>query len=158
MCAAASADPPGTNASDDLEPLVERLARWQYAASGDGLTSWEGLPENERARSRSLARQTLRAIGGAGYSIQKAPEAVERAPAESALDSEVPDENLSECCEMAERFLQSGDPLLAYNVTQQRPGSDIFVVYRQSWDRSGFRGPLVQDRRFIVKFTYLFQR
>lgn len=38
-----------------------------------------------------------------------------------------------------------------------RPGSDLFVVYRQSWDRT-LAGPFRMDRRFIVKFTYLLQR
>jgi hypothetical protein len=37
-----------------------------------------------------------------------------------------------------------------------RPGSDIFFVYRQTWDTSP--GGARQDRQFIVKFTYLFQR
>jgi hypothetical protein len=38
-----------------------------------------------------------------------------------------------------------------------RPGSDLFVVYRQTWDRARAGSPQL-DRRFIVKFTYLFQR
>jgi hypothetical protein len=39
-----------------------------------------------------------------------------------------------------------------------RPGSDIFVVYRQTWDPSRDGASPRLDRRFIVKFTYLFQR
>jgi hypothetical protein len=39
-----------------------------------------------------------------------------------------------------------------------RPGSDLFVVYRQSWDPSRSDGSSGLDRQFIVKFTYLFQR
>jgi hypothetical protein len=39
-----------------------------------------------------------------------------------------------------------------------RPGADLFVVYRQTWDPSRGDGTLRRDRRFIVKFTYLFQR
>ncbi len=39
-----------------------------------------------------------------------------------------------------------------------RPGSDLFVVYRQTWDTSGNSASPRLDRRFIVKFTYLFQR
>jgi hypothetical protein len=39
-----------------------------------------------------------------------------------------------------------------------RPGADLFVVYRQTWDPSRNGGSSRRDRRFIVKFTYLFQR
>jgi hypothetical protein len=39
-----------------------------------------------------------------------------------------------------------------------RPGSDLFFVYRQTWDPSRDGGSSRRDRQFIVKFTYLFQR
>jgi hypothetical protein len=39
-----------------------------------------------------------------------------------------------------------------------RPGADLFVVYRQTWDPSRHDRTLQRDRQFIIKFTYLFQR
>lgn len=119
MCAAAVDEGKSGEKPDDLEPLIERLARWHYAASGDGLTSWEALPENERARCFSLARQTLSTIGGAGYAIERTESDEGATPSKDTTDGGQPDENLSECRGLAQRFLRSGDPLLAYNITQQ---------------------------------------
>jgi len=39
-----------------------------------------------------------------------------------------------------------------------RPGADLFVVYNESWDAPSLGALTTSDRRFIVKFTYLFQR
>ena len=39
-----------------------------------------------------------------------------------------------------------------------RPGADLYVVYTETWDPR-YSGVFTQrDRRFIVKFTYLYQR
>jgi hypothetical protein len=119
MCAAALDDRHDAPLDDDLEPLVEALARWQYASSGVGLTSWEGIPENDRARSRQHARQALGAICNAGYQITRKPEAGDEAPASQKETASRPEHDLPECRRMAEGFLRSGDPLLAYNITQQ---------------------------------------
>ncbi len=39
-----------------------------------------------------------------------------------------------------------------------KPGSDLFVVYNQTWNAASFSNLATLDRKFIVKFTYLFQR
>ncbi len=39
-----------------------------------------------------------------------------------------------------------------------RPGSDIFVVFNQTWDAPSFSDLSTRDRQVMVKMTYLFQR
>lgn len=40
-----------------------------------------------------------------------------------------------------------------------RPGSDLFVVFNQTWNApDGLSGLSTRDRQIIVKFTYLWQR
>jgi hypothetical protein len=120
MATGASDDSPGPGAhGSHLEPLIESLARWEYARSAEGLTAWEEAPEPERARSRDLARQTLRAVDDAGYEINRTADSTDQAGADPVS---IPDEegaSLPRSREAAERFLHSGDPLLAYNVAQQ---------------------------------------
>ena len=119
MCAAAPDDRRDPSLNDDLEPLVEALARWQYAASGAGLTTWEALSESDRQAAFQLARQTLRAIGAAGYQISRTPGAGDEASTGTEETASRPEHDLPEYRSLAERFLRSGDPLLAYNLTQQ---------------------------------------
>ncbi len=119
MCAAAPDDRPDSSLNDDLEPLVEALARWQYAASGAGLTSWEELSEGDRQAALRSARQTLRTIAAAGYQISRTSGTSDELPTDAEETSPAPEHDLPECRSLAERFLRSGDPLLAYNITQQ---------------------------------------
>lgn len=39
-----------------------------------------------------------------------------------------------------------------------RPGSDIFLVYNETWDGPGFSSLDRKDKQLILKFTYLYQR
>ena len=112
MGAAASQDSAEAALAGDLEPLIENLARAEPVACG-GSTAWEEMAEADRERLRRTARQILRAITDAGYVILPAPttQAEEMAP---QLDEALP-----LCRRRAERFLHSGEPLLAYNAVQQ---------------------------------------
>jgi tetratricopeptide (TPR) repeat protein len=119
MGTAAPDDSPESGLIKDLEPLVEKLARWQYAASGEGLASWEEISEADRRRFRQGARQTLSAIGAAGFRVSRPPGTEGDAAGSEEDGAPPPEAGLPECRKMAERFLRSGDPLLAYNVVQQ---------------------------------------
>jgi tetratricopeptide (TPR) repeat protein len=113
MGAAASRDSAEPVLAGDLEPLVEKLARSEFGARFGPSSPWEGLAEADRKRLRGAARQILCAIRAAGYMVSRAEAAAaeERAPE--------PDEELPRCQQRAERFLHSGEPLLAYNTVQQ---------------------------------------
>ena len=39
-----------------------------------------------------------------------------------------------------------------------RPGSDIFLVYNQTWDAPSLSSLTRKDRQLMLKVTYLFQR
>jgi hypothetical protein len=119
MGSAAPDDSPDSARIKDLEPLVEKLARWQYATSGEGLASWEELTEADRNRFLHGARQTLSAIGAAGFRVSRPPGKEGEALAAAEDGAPSLEEGLPDCRKMAERFLRSGDPLLAYNVVQQ---------------------------------------
>jgi adenylate cyclase len=99
--------------------LVTALARSRFAAQGESLTAWDVLEESERARHMDAARQVLQHILEAGYVISLPPGAVPEpgVTAPTALfDGE---SGLAACRDLAERFLRSGEPLLAYNAVQE---------------------------------------
>jgi hypothetical protein len=107
------------HAGEFLGPLVTALARSRFAAQGESLTAWDALEESERARHADAARQVLQDILEAGYQISLPPGAVPEpgvtAPT-ALLDG---DRGVAACRELAERFLRSGEPLLAYNAVQE---------------------------------------
>src|SRR5512143_1907702 len=96
-------------AKDSYGPLVDALARFRFAADGEGLTTWDALPEVERAKHMRAARAVLQVVESAGYLISRA-----RDSARVALSpGDQPSMTLREHREEAERFLRSGEPLLA---------------------------------------------
>ena len=100
---------------DSLLALVDALARARFAAEGDGLASWDSVAPPERERHVRVARQLVGEVAAAGYQI------VRRAGGEPPASGLAPaaDEGLEPCRRQAERFLRSGEPLLAYNAVQQ---------------------------------------
>jgi len=103
---------------EQLGPLVLALARSRFAAQGQGLTAWETLEDSERGRHTEAARQILGEIRAAGYAITLPADTVPDLTAvahAAAKDSEQADA----CRVQAERFLRSGEPLLAYNAVQE---------------------------------------
>src|SRR5574340_1215285 len=106
-----------TASTHPLEPLVGALARSLFAAEGDGLAAWDAVADELRTRFPRRARETLHEIDAAGYQVSRAAgTAVEpQHPGSMPGDSVDLEQNRHE----AERFLRSGEPLLAYNVVQQ---------------------------------------
>src|SRR5512140_1316794 len=102
-----------TPAAPLVEPLVAALARCLFAAGGRGLTAWDALPEASRAEHVQAARRIVQAIRASGYLISRVPDAPAVAEAEPT-----PGAGVEPCREQAERFLRSGEPLLAYNAVQ----------------------------------------
>jgi hypothetical protein len=100
-------------------PLVQALARSRFAAQGEGLVSWDELEESERARHEGAARQVLQDILEAGYQISRPPASAAEPGVAAPLALLDGDHGLTACREQAERFLRSGEPLLAYNAVQE---------------------------------------
>ena len=90
------------------------MARSLFAADGDGLTAWDALPEADRAKHVQAAARILDEIRAAGYAISRAQEAA-GGPAPAASE---PGAGVEPCRQQAERYLRSGEPLLAYNAVQ----------------------------------------
>jgi hypothetical protein len=114
---AARAGQGGPN-DDLLGPLVFALARSRFAASATGLTEWDALADAERQVHLDSARQVLQAIRAAGYQISVPPDTV---PVHVLVASAplVNGQTAEDCRSQAERFLRSGEPLLAYNSVQE---------------------------------------
>jgi hypothetical protein len=107
------------SADDLFGPLVLQLARSRFAAQGAGVTTWDTVGEDERAVHTSAARQILQEILASGYRISLPKDTVRDDPSASSpnlrLEGLVPEA----CRAQAERFLRSGEPLLAYNAVQE---------------------------------------
>ncbi len=120
MNAPTNADHP----DERLGPLVLALARSRFAGQGEGLTAWETLGEAERAGHQDAARRILQDILSAGYQISLPRDTVPDPglAAASALLRDADDHGPEDCREQAQRFLRSGEPLLAYNAVQEGLG------------------------------------
>ena len=110
----------GAVEGDDLfGPLVLQLARSRFAAQGAGVTTWDTVGDAERKLHADAARQILQEILGAGYKITLPKDTVRDDPSASSpglkLEGVIP----QACHAQAERFLRSGEPLLAYNAVQE---------------------------------------
>ncbi len=103
-----------TPGADPFGPLVEALARSLFAADAAGLTAWDSASETERTKYLRAAREILREIQAAGYLISRAQDV----PGGPAVSESAQGEGVEQSRQQAERFLRSGEPLLAYNAVQ----------------------------------------
>jgi hypothetical protein len=88
---------------------VDTLARKLFEQQAAGTIRWDDLGDADRARWRSRAGQSLRAIATLGYRLEQDGDDAAAATESNAATS---------AAQEAERLLALGEPLLAYNTLQ----------------------------------------